>query len=204
VRPATRDDLPHLLDLAVELREHVLPAGEPRERGRGAGARAALEGRYAEALDDPDRHLVVATDEDGATLGMALFTVATTNALLDTAAVHMSHAVVSGRYRRRGAGKALVAAVAAFAEERGLDQIVVSVPPTSRDANRFFARLGFAPLAVRRVAPVALVRRHLPVDGRVGDAAVRRRARRPGRLLGGPVLPLGAAFEEPPPPSPAS
>ena len=74
----------------------------------------------------------------------------------------MSHAVVADRHRRRGAGRALVAAAAAFAEERGLDQLVVSVHPGSREANRFFARLGFAPLAVRRSAPVAAVRRRLP------------------------------------------
>jgi hypothetical protein len=38
---------------------------------------------------------------------------------------------------------------------------VVSVTPTSRDANRFFARLGFAPLVIRRVAPLSVVRRRL-------------------------------------------
>ena len=200
VRPATRDDLPHLLDLAVELREHLLPSAHlaAEQRGRsGPATRAALEARYLEALDAPDRHLVVATDDSGARLGMALITIASANALLDSLAVHMSHAVVSNRYRRRGAGKALVAAVASFAEERGLDEIVVSVPPGSRDANRFFARLGFAPLAVRRVAPVALVRRHLPAEGRRTEVAARRRARRPGRLLGSAVLPLGPAVQEP-------
>ena len=51
--------------------------------------------------------------------------------------------------------------------------------PGSRDANRFFARLGFAPLAVRRVAPVAVVRRRLTgTDVRpLSEHLVRRRAR---------------------------
>jgi ribosomal protein S18 acetylase RimI-like enzyme len=200
VRPATVDDLADLLAFADELRDQLLPAADAvRARTGPAAGRPALQERYAEALADPDRHLVVAVGEDDVPLGMALFTVQSANALLDLPAVHMSHAVVSDRYKRRGAGKALVAAATAFAEERGLDQIVVSVHPGSREANRFFARLGFAPLAVRRVAPVAVVRRRL-TGGDVrplSDHLVRRRPRR-GRLSGGGVqaLPLGFAPQE--------
>ncbi|MCW2605400.1 MAG: GCN5-related N-acetyltransferase, partial [Frankiales bacterium] len=173
VRPATTDDLPALLAFAEELRDQLLPVGEST-RGRTA-VRPGLEGRYLDALEDPDRHLVVAVGEDDLPLGMALFTVASANALLDIPAVHMSHAVVADRHKRRGAGKALVAAAAAYAEQRGVEQLVVSVHPGSRDANRFFARLGFAPLAVRRTAPVASVRRRLAqTETRpVGDHVVR-------------------------------
>ncbi len=158
--------------------------------------RAALTQRYAEAVADPDRHLVLAVGgKDGAPeepLGMALLTIASANALLDIPAVHVSHAVVSDRHRRRGAGKALVAAAAAFAEEHGIEQLVVSVHPGSREANRFFARLGFAPLAVRRTAPVALVRRRLSLGERTAEHLVRRRPTRPVRALG-VGLPLGSA-----------
>ncbi len=199
VRPATLDDLPALLGFAEELRDQLLPVAES-PRGRSA-VRPGLEGRYLEALEDPDRHLVLAVGDDDVPLGMALFTVASANALLDIPAVHMSHAVVSDRYKRRGAGKALVHACTVFAEERGVDQIVVSVHPGSRDANRFFARLGFAPLAVRRVAPVGVVRRRLTgTDVRpLSEHVVRRRPRRVGRLGTGVVpLPLGPAVEDEP------
>jgi ribosomal protein S18 acetylase RimI-like enzyme len=199
VRPATVADVPALLAFGEELRDALLPSG-PDAVGRPrtpAAARAALEQRYREALADPDRHLVVVVNEAQDPLGMALLTVASANALLDLPAVHMSHAVVADRHKRRGAGKALVAAAAAYAEERSLEQIVVSVHPGSRDANRFFARLGFAPLAVRRVAPVGVVRRHLAqVDNRPADHAARRRPRRPGRRALGRGLPLGSAETE--------
>ncbi len=198
VRPATRDDLPDLLQFAEELRDQLLPAPDAvRTRGSVSG-RTALVERYCDALADPDRHLVLAVGDDDQPLGMALFTVASANALLDLPAVHMSHAVVSDRHKRRGAGKALVAAVTAFAEERGLDQIIVSVHPASREANRFFARLGFAPLAVRRVAAVSTVRRRL-AGGDVrppSEHVVRRRPRRIGRLAGLPALPLGPSTLE--------
>ena len=196
VRPATADDLPALVAFGDELRERLLP-GADGGRGRGAAlpVRGALATRYAEALADPDRHLVVVVDghapDPDEPLGMALLTVAPANALLDLPAVHMSHAVVADRHKRRGAGKALVAAAAAHAESRGLEQIVVSVAPGSRDANRFFARLGFAPIAVRRVAPVGVVRRRLAqVETGPADHVVRRRPRRVGRRS---VLALGPA-----------
>ena len=185
VRPATVADVPALLAFGDELRDALLPSSPDtggRPRGTPAGARAMLEQRYLEALADPDRHLVVVVNEAEEPLGMALFTIASANALLDLPAVHMSHAVVADRHKRRGAGKALVAAGAAYADAHGLEQIVVSVHPGSRDANRFFARLGFAPLAVRRVAPVSVVRRRLAqAESRPVDHVVRRRPRRGGR-----------------------
>lgn len=194
VRPVTAEDLPQLLEFAEELREQVLPVeGAGRSRGQTEAGRAALAQRYLDALNDPERHLVLAVGgRDGGpeeALGMALLTVATANALLDIPAVHVSHAVVSGRHRKRGAGKALVAAAAAFAEERGIEQLVVSVHPGSREAARFFARLGFAPLSVRRTAPVGLVRRRLAGGERTAEHLVRRRPKRPLH----PALPLGQA-----------
>ena len=196
VRQAEQPDLPALLAFGDELRDQLLPASEAGGRTRGAPAatRLALEKRYREALEDPDRHLVVVVGEDEEPLGMALFTIASTNALLDLPAVHMSHAVVADRHKRRGAGKALVAAAAAFAEQHGVEQLVVSVSPGSREANRFFARLGFAPIAVRRVAPVAAVRRRLAHADPPEHVVRRGRVRRAGRVL--PTVPLGLADDQ--------
>lgn len=201
VRPATAEDLPALLAFGDELREQVLPAEAGRPRS--LGARPGLEGRYLEAIADPGRHLVLAVggreQQPEEPLGMALLTVASVNALLDIPAVHMSHAVVSDRHRRRGAGKALVACAVAFAEEHGVEQLVVSVHPGSRDANRFFARLGLVPLAVRRTAPVAVVRRRLSLAERSIDHVVRRRPGRPlRRTVPPPPLPRATVTDGPP------
>ncbi len=203
VRPATPLDVPALVAFGEELRDLVIaPSAEVgRTRGGPAAARAELEQRYCEALEDATRELVVVVDDADEPLGMALFTVAPANALVDIPAVHMSHAVVGDRHKRRGAGRALVCAAAAYAEQRGIEQLVVSVHPGSRDANRFFARLGFAPLAVRRTAPVAAVRRRLgQAEARpVADHVVRRprtsAGRRASRIV--TALPLGPADGDP-------
>lgn len=203
VRPATPRDVPALVAFGEELRDLVIaPSAEVgRSRGGPAAARAELEQRYCEALEDTTRELVVVVDDADEPLGMALYTVAPANALVDIPAVHMSHAVVGDRHKRRGAGRALVCAAATYAEQRGIEQLVVSVHPGSRDANRFFARLGFAPLAVRRTAPVAAVRRRLgQAEARpVADHVVRRPrtspARRASRIV--TTLPLGPADADP-------
>jgi ribosomal protein S18 acetylase RimI-like enzyme len=185
VRTVEESDLPVLLELGEELREQLV-APEAPVRGRSATAgRAALEQRYLEAVTDPQRHLVLAVtgpSDDEQVLGMAMLTVGSTNALLDVPAVHVTHVVVAGRQRKRGAGRALVAAAAAFAEERGIEQLVVSVNPGSREAARFFARLGFAPLAVRRTAPVAVVKRRLVLGERCAEPVPRRRVTRPAAV----------------------
>ena len=71
--------------------------------------------------------------------------------------------------RRRGAGHALMEAATAFAEENGILHVVTAVPHSSRDANRFMARLGLAPVIMYRIAPTTLLRSRVsPQRGAMG------------------------------------
>jgi ribosomal protein S18 acetylase RimI-like enzyme len=168
-----REAGPGDVDVLVGFGEALREAGAfPRRTGGGR----PLAERYADALADPERKVVLAVGEDDEPLGMAIFVQApATYLLMDVPALHVTHVVVDDRHRRRGAGRAIVTAAAAHAEELGLEQVVVSVAPGARDANRFYARLGFAPLVTRRVAPVAALRRRLSGEH---EQVVRRRALR--------------------------
>jgi GNAT superfamily N-acetyltransferase len=156
VRPATPDDLPALLTLWQELRE--------------AGGRTARESlhvvvddakeRLTAALRDPGCRVVVALEADDI-VGMAVLCLTSLGPLTTLHAVQLNHVVVAKSHRKRGVGHALVAAAAAYADETGAEQVIVGVNPTLREANRFYARLGFTPAVVRRVAPVAVLRRRL-------------------------------------------
>jgi ribosomal protein S18 acetylase RimI-like enzyme len=165
VRTATADDVDALLSLVAGMGDIGLL------RGRGA-ARRGPEAQRAQCealLADPAHRVVVALDETDAVVGGAVLGAETAGGLLEPPSVYVSHLIVDPAHRRRGAGRALVAAAAAYAEELGVDSVVVGVAPTGRDANRFFARLGFAPLVMRRIAPVALLRRALAVGDPVAD-----------------------------------
>ncbi len=162
VRLATPDDLEALVMLAGEARE-VGPV-----RGRAVGRRGpdGIRSRCARLLEDHDHRVLLAVDDAGGQLmGAAVVSQDPVCGLLDPPSVYVGALLVSTSCRKRGAGRALVAAAAGYADELGVDSVVVGVAPTGRDANRFFARLGFAPLVMRRIAPVAALRRTLgPAD----------------------------------------
>ncbi len=160
VREATVSDVPALVEMWTQLGRYG-----PRRSARPPG-NALLDEvaqRYAETIADTSRRVVVALS-DSTVVGMALLSVTHARTLLDPPTVQVSNLYVGASHRRRGVGRALVAAAAAYAGECGVDQVTVSVEPRSRDANRFYARLGFAPSVVRRVAPLPVLRRQLAAD----------------------------------------
>jgi GNAT superfamily N-acetyltransferase len=168
---ATVDDLPALLELWDELRQ---VGGRGERATNPVGAKDVRE-RLTAVLANPSYRIVIACLE-GAPAGMAVLQTTRPDPFADAKILNVAHLVVSRATQHKGVGHALLAAAADFAAERRLDQVSVSVYPSLRDASRFFARLGFAPAAVRRVAPVGLLRRRLGADPSMGDA-VRRRSR---------------------------
>lgn len=161
VRPATAADLPALLGLWMEAQDNWRGG----DRGRLAEAPAAVVTRLEELVEGPDVEVLVATS-GAEPVGMTMLAPAALGPLSESPALQMSYAVVSDRHRRRGVGRALVAAATAHAEALGLGSVMVNVPPAMREAHRFYARLGFAPLVTRRAAPVSVLRRRLGAPAR--------------------------------------
>jgi hypothetical protein len=95
---------------------------------------------------------------------------------MELPAVQLTHLVVAEGQRRRGVGRALLSGAVTWAEEVGADEIVASVLPSLREANRFYARLGFAPLVMRRVVPVSTLRRNLALSNPRSVVRPRRRS----------------------------
>jgi ribosomal protein S18 acetylase RimI-like enzyme len=166
-RRATASDLPVLLDLWQQLREEGL-----RRRPAPEESPEQVTGRFELALADESSRLVVAVHDDEI-VGMAQLVRTPPTLLTQTSSVELSAMCVDADHRRRGAGKALLAAAVAYADELGLENVVVSVLPQHREANRFYARLGFAPMVTRRIASVAALRRRL--GSPEGRAAMLRR-----------------------------
>lgn len=173
-RIATVEDMPVLLALWDELR--VL--GGRAERAVNPLTAVDVRDRLAEVLVDPRCRVVMACADDQPA-GMAVMRVTRPDPLSDSQLLHVVHIVVSRLKRHNGVGHALIAAAADFATERHIDHVAVSVYPSLRDASRFYARLGFAPVSVRRIAPVVVLRRRLSDDRTTPMLAdvVRRRTR---------------------------
>lgn len=71
---------------------------------------------------------------------------------------------VDEAFRRRGVARGLMEAAVSWAEERGTAHVLTVAGGTSREANRFLARLGLSPVATVRAAPTAALRAKLPVE----------------------------------------
>jgi GNAT superfamily N-acetyltransferase len=149
-------DVPLLVGLWGELR-HV---GARSERAVNPMAVPDVGARLAEAIVSDDCRVIVATADDQVA-GMAVLREVRPDPLSLHRVVQVSHVVVASGKRRRGVGHALLAAAAEFADERQIEHVAAGVYPSLRDVSRFYARLGFAPVMVHRVAPVAVLRRRL-------------------------------------------
>lgn len=132
----------------------------------GAAAGATEDGAgvdedlVAAALDRPD--VVVLLAEAGERpVGVLVLRRGEVLPLAVVAAAHVDQLAVVPSERRRGVGRALLAAAARIADADGLERIVVSAPPGGREAHRLLARLGFTPLVVQRCASVPALRRSL-------------------------------------------
>jgi ribosomal protein S18 acetylase RimI-like enzyme len=174
VRPAATSDINELIALSEDngLVDHVARRGRAGHRGDGN----ALADRYMSLLSDIDRLVLVAIDEaTNQLVGFAVLLEERVGVLAPTAALYISHLLVAPSFRRRGAGRALLTGAVRHAEDRDIDHVVVGVQAGARDANRYLARLGFAPLVVRRIASVPTLRRSLGIVDSIDRVALRRR-----------------------------
>ncbi len=169
-----------------------LPLGALGARQFHADTLAHLDERFAAILCTDDRSVLVAVDDLGEVVGLVVVAEDEVGAVTPTPVLHVSHLVVAAGHRRRGVGRALLAAAVHLADQRGVEHVVATAVTGSRDANRYLARLGFAPLVVRRIAPTSTLRRSLGIADGTDRLALLRRARRGGRSLAARAISRGA------------
>jgi GNAT superfamily N-acetyltransferase len=173
VRQARESDVPALGSLWDDFRLQEPLAGlagaapdvPERVRDRIRESDAAVE-----AGRPPTYRLLVAY-HDGEPVGFASLSVVDRGLLTTAGAVLVDVVHVCDAHRKRGVGTMLLRDAVAMADEIGASDVVVNTPTRGRDVNRFYARLGFAPMVVRRSAPIGALRRRLGVEARI-DATV--------------------------------
>ena len=165
-RTARAEDLPAVLAL---VRQHRADAHAEDVLSGHTRLNAATSG-FRRLLDDPGHRVVLAvlsgstTGSDGAmevAVGLAVLGVDPLSLVLGNPQVTVDTFVVHREHRRRGAGAVLLAAAARYAEETGADHVVAAVGGHEAERQRFFARMGFAPLTTRRIVTVDSLTRSL-------------------------------------------
>jgi GNAT superfamily N-acetyltransferase len=173
-RTARPADLPAVLALVRQHRadahaEDVL-TGHTRLNAAASGFRRLLEDTnhrvVLAVLPGPN---AAAGGADGEVpVGLAVLGLDPLSQVLGNPQVTVDTFVVHREYRRRGAGAVLLAAAAAYAQETGAAHVVAAVAGHEAERQRFFARMGFAPLNTRRIVPLDSLTRSLAAWQRSG------------------------------------
>jgi hypothetical protein len=150
--------------------------------GRHAPSERAqrLSARFDAILTSDRRTVLVAFDEADTALGFAVVLVDELAPMDPTPVLQVSDLVIAASARRDDVSRSLLVAALHLADDRDIEHVLVSASASSREANRYFARLGFAPLVTRRVASTHVLRRALGI-GEVPDRLAARRRLRTGR-----------------------
>jgi ribosomal protein S18 acetylase RimI-like enzyme len=116
---------------------------------RRGGARAHPRAAYRALLGASDALLAVA-EVDGALGGVIhaqLYDTPPLPLMVPKRRVHVDSLVVASGARRRGIGRRLMAAASDWGREHGAEEILLTVWAGNDEAERFYARLGFARLS---------------------------------------------------------
>ena len=176
VRDARPDDATALVEVwsaPVARTSEREPTRPPEEEAEASVARIAA---------DPDQRLLVGCLEDQVA-GAVQLTRAPLSPLHGDQAVYVLHLQVRDGFRRHGVGRALMEATISWAEEKGTPYVIAAASVTSRDANRFMARLGLGQVAMLRGATVPALRAKLPVDPPTAAKVGSRSHRNVGQVL---------------------
>jgi GNAT superfamily N-acetyltransferase len=173
-RTARAADLPAVLAL---VRQHRADAHAEDVLTGNARLNAAASG-FRRLLDDPGHRVVLAVlpgpeAPAGGTggeiaVGLAVLGIDPLSLVLGNPQVTVDTFVVHREHRRRGTGARLLAAAAGYAQESGAAHVVAAVGGHEAERQRFFARMGFAPLATRRIVPLDSLVRSLAAWQRSG------------------------------------
>ncbi len=140
-------------------------------RKGGLDEQLADVGRVVATSCERDDVCVVVAEIDGEVAGAVYLEASTFTPLnLEPAVLAISPHVLQ-QYRRKGVGSALMEAACRFADQHGINHVQTAAAAESRDANRFMARLSFAPQAMLRAATTSSVRARLPKARQVTQAA---------------------------------
>lgn len=165
LRDATIADAPQL----VEIWRDVIRAGATVDQV------ADLELIIKAAAASPEQRLVVA-DVEGQAIGAVFLRVTTLTPINLESVVQAISPHVLAAYRRRGIGCLLMEQAVTFAEELGVAHVATAAESSSREANRFMARLALTPRATMRVGATAAVRGRIEAQ-RPTDASGRQLSR---------------------------
>lgn len=193
-RPAVPADIGNLVALCLEARSESAVHAQ-----LCSSSDVVLHEQLGAVFALPDMHLVV-VDLDGGLVGFALARVVLPGLFCDVGWLQVEALYVAPAHRRRGAGHALMAALAELARSENAERVVAMPLTGARSEQRFLARLGFAAAAAHRIAETAALARRMEAECRPGggrrraqglESLIAERRRNRTRSVGAQAAPAG-------------
>jgi ribosomal protein S18 acetylase RimI-like enzyme len=148
IRCAGGEDLPRTTALLEELADWHIRLEPDHHRGFVSPDPEQRLSRLAALVADPSKGVaLIADDAHGEALGLAIVHVQPSGPTplrqgASTGTFLIENIVVAAGQRRRGIGRALMAAAQSWAAERGAKQVVLTVRESNVPALRFYQALG--------------------------------------------------------------
>lgn len=155
-------ELDHI-EAVAPLWDEAWRAGGRRRAGMPLGLSLDRMRRRVEAAAFGGFRFIAAWVDDRP-VGLATVSLTDGGPMMDAPGVHIHMLHVADDHRNLGIGTALLVEVVNWADQLGSEQVVVDVPPASKDVQRWYARWGFGPYLQRRVASTAAIRRRARVN----------------------------------------
>lgn len=166
VRDAVTDDLPILLNFLIKLDAHVAGVA-PEALALTAAGEQQLRDRLYSFIDETGKRMVVACTADGRSVGMG--------------DIHVWHYAdiwlnperrgkrsgyiddlwVEPEARGSGVARMISEALVNYANQQGIDELILEYALHNKEAAAFWEQLGFAPTGVRAAANLSDVRTRL-------------------------------------------
>lgn len=138
------DALARLWHEADELHARLSPGFFRRpERARG---RQRASDALRDAQESSHETILIAVADDDAVAGachLQIYDTPVGHTMVPQRRGHVETLIVAGPQRRRGCGRALMAAATAWARQQGATQLLLTVWAGNDDADRFYAALGY-------------------------------------------------------------
>ena len=154
IREATGNDLDALVTMSLELHAYH-EACDPRCRRASEDAPRMEREKVLDMLDDPDGKVVVAEDDEGKVIGMAVGKVERAADHIPPLSGHIRRVFVKEGCRGGGIGCRLLAPLRHFFGGHGVTDIYLHHMVKNDGAGRFWTRLGFQPFLMMAKATLA-------------------------------------------------
>lgn len=147
IRPARLSDLDRLVELLIELQDH-LEAVNPELWRMTDQARKELRGQVAARLTAPGSCVLVAEHQRDGVVGTISGRILTNRRYTPERTGTIDQVFVRKEHRRLGIGSRLVAALCRFFAAEGVEDLSLRYVIGNQEAAQFWEAIGFAPRIV--------------------------------------------------------